>query len=279
MGKKNLDWNDFQYLVALEEGRTMKRAAELMGTDPTTVSRHVKRISDQLGIMLFSLQRGGDWQITSAGRQITSRAKAFQQGIEELDLDTDLAPSVRTVKVTSLEFLLTNYLAPALKTGLECYPSTRIELMAADKRISLAFGEADLALRFGRPTEGQLVAGMIAEVPFSFWQRPEQDSKNWIGFQEDLDWTPEMKHGHAVFDRPPAVRVSSFAAARIAGLELNMPFIAPAAVLTSDDPFVKAAGIAPVTRELWGVIHASRRLDRRLAAVRGWAKDAVHDRL
>lgn len=279
MGKKNLDWNDFQYLVALEEGRTMKRAAELMGTDPTTVSRHVKQISDRLGTMLFSLQHGGDWKITAAGRQITTRARAFQQGIEELDLNNDLAPSTRTVKVTSLDFLLTNYLAPALKSGLECYPNTRIELMAADKRISLAFGEADLALRFGRPTEGQLVAGMIAEIEYSVWRRPGTEGADWVGLQEELDWTPEMKHGFEVFDRAPKVRVPSYAAARVAALELDLPFIVPSAVLDPNDPFVKAEGVPTIRRELWGVIHASRRLDRRLAAVRGWAKEAVQDRI
>ncbi|MEM6307506.1 MAG: hypothetical protein AAF701_05930, partial [Pseudomonadota bacterium] len=209
------------------------------------------------------------------GKALAKRAKTFRDEIESVNLQTAQTDQPVSIKITSLEFLLTHYLAPYLGEGIACYPETLIELVGTDRRVSLAYGEADLALRFGRPQEGQLIASKILDMDFALWNIPDAANDTWIGLPEDLDWTPEMQLGLEHFQKPPAVRVTSFAAGRRASFSLGLPFIAPGALIRPTDPFQKIAPAATISREVWSVIHETRRLDQRLAAVRQWAKNSV----
>ena len=246
-----------------------------MGTDPTTVLRHIKRISQEHKIMLVQRTKGAGWELTAAGKALAKRAKAFRDDIEAIDLGTAATDEPVAIKITSLEFLLTHYLAPYLEEGLDSYPDTFIQLEGSDRKLSLAYGEADLAIRFGRPQEGQLIASKILDMEFALWGTSLGMTGDWIGLPESLDWTPEMQLGLSYFQRQPSIRVTSFAAGRRAALSLDMPFISPRALIRADDPFVKIGSDAAIHREVWSVIHETRRLDQRLAAVRQWAKNSI----
>lgn len=269
------DWNDFQYVLALHEGGTMKRAAELLGTNPTTVSRRIKKVSENFGVMLFTVKKGETWTITPAGERLTRLASSFKTKLGEIDVEDPKEESAETITISSLEFLLANYLAPQLNEGINCFPDTRINLVGSDKRVSLAFGEADLALRFGRPKEGQLIASKIAEIQFDVWQKPNTRSRDWVGLQEHLDWTPEMQFAHSHFGRPPIVRTSSFSAARNVAESLSISAIGPNAVMGLSPLLRPLREVEGVRRGVWSVIHESRKLSQRLIAVRKWAKEAV----
>lgn len=270
-----LDWNDLKYVLALRDGGTMKQAAVLLKTDPTTVSRHVKRISTLLNTDLFRMMKGGKWVLTPRGVEVTILAQKFKENLDKLYLGNAELDESETINITSLEFVLTHYLAPYLDGGLACFPDTKISLVGSDKRLSLAYGEVDIALRFGRPTEGQLLTSKIADVSFEMFAKNGVTSTDWIGMQEDLDWTPEMRLGHEHFGKPPVVRVSCFAAAREVAAATGLAAIGPAVVMLSGSKLVKLPNSPQVEREVWSVIHETRRHSQRLSAVREWIKIAV----
>ncbi len=273
-----LDWNDLQYVIALQEAGTMKRAAELLKTDPTTVSRHIKRLSKSLGVSLFVMQKGGKWIMTPEGENLFNLASEFNQRIETIKLFGLTAGAQRTVRITSIEFLLVNYLATDLATAAQRFPKTNIELVGSDKRLSLAYGEADIALRFGRPQEGNLIASKIAEVTFQIWSPEGFDGNEWVGLHSDLDWTPEMRYARAFFNRPPIVRVTSYSAARNAADSLQVATVGPSSVMAFSETLVPYTKTGPMTRDVWSVIHESRRHDQHLAQVRDWTREAVLNR-
>ncbi len=276
---KMLDWNDLQYILALDEGKTMRRAAELLNTNPTTVSRHLKALSEEREAVLYTRDKDGLCALTSEGKQLRELAKDFRSRLQELDVSHQQDDQTAEVTITSLEFLLTHMLAPDLAQGMASYPDTKINLIGSDRRLSLAYGEADLALRFGRPSEGQLIASKIAEVEFHIWGPAGHKSEDWIGLEEELDWTPEMRLGMAHFQKAPILRVSSFTAARNAAISLGYNFVAPFAVAVTKWEHVSPLDVDPVKREVWSVIHETQRHSQRLAAVRAWAKTAVQDTL
>jgi DNA-binding transcriptional LysR family regulator len=180
-----------------------------------------------------------------------------------------------TIVITSLEFLLTHFLSPKLKSGMNCYPETRLALVASDRRLSLAYGEADIALRFGRPTEGHLIASKIADVNFEFVRMQGSNSSEWIGLPEDLDWTPEMQCGLNHFGKQPILRVSCYAAAREAAISTGLAAIGPTVIMREGGMLEAVPNVPPVHREVWSIIHETRRLSQRLTAVRAWIKSAV----
>lgn len=274
-----LDWNDLQYILALDEGKTMKRAADLLQTNATTVSRHIKALSVQMDTVLFTRDKDGLCHLTPQGKQLLTIAREMRERLRSLDVPTNGDDVGEIIKITSLEFLLTHFLAPNLADVSGVGDGTRVHLIGSDRRLSLAFGEADLALRFGRPVEGQLIASKVAEVAFHAWSARGCTSNDWVGLDEELDWTPEMQFGFAHFGRAPAFRVSSFSAARNACLSLKLNVIAPAQVICPCWENFQINDVEPVTREVWSVIHESRKLDKRLATVRAWAKDVVQSGL
>lgn len=270
-----LDWNDLKYVLALRDGGTMKRAAAFLKTDPTTVSRHIKRISTQLNADLFHLSKGGQWSLTPRGTELTILAQQFRDNLNRLHLgDTSLGES-ETVVITSLEFVLAHYLAPRVLGGIKSFPDTKISLLGSDKRLSLAYGEADIALRFGRPTEGQLLTSKVADVSFDIFIVPGYAPDNWIGMAEGLDWTPEMRLGFQHFGAPPRLRVSSFAAAREAAIATGFAAVGPGVIMRQGQRLEPMAGAETVTRSVWSVIHETRRYSQRLLAVRDWIRTAV----
>jgi len=269
------DWNGFQYVLALDEGGTMRQAANLLGTNATTVSRHVKRMSEVHGVMLFTMHKGGNWVITPEGKELLRLALGFREKLRKLDLSKGADVDRQPITVTSIEFMLAHYLAPHVSDILDECPDVDISLLGADRRLSLAYGEAHLALRFGRPTEGNLLASRIAGIRFRVWAPPRTQPKRWIGLQESLDWTPEMKMGHEFFGCPPSLRVSSFAAARRAAIDTGFGAIGPTAVMLADDALAPVEGTTIVERDVWSVIHESNKLNMRLVSVRDWARCAV----
>lgn len=275
--ERMLDWNDLQYVLALDEGKTMRRAAELLQTNATTVSRHIKALSEERGAALFTRDKDGHCYLTHEGKQLRELAIDLRDRLQELDARAETRREHEIVTITSLEFLLTHMLAPKIDQGMASFPDTRIHLIGSDRRLSLAYGEADMALRFGRPSEGQLIASKIAEVEFHIWQPVHLKANEWVGLEEELDWTPEMQMGAAHFGKPPAIRVSSFVAARNAAISLGYNFISPAAVVCPQWESFSAVDCEPVKREVWSVIHETQKHSQRLAAVRLWAKNAVHE--
>ncbi len=266
------DWNDLKYVVALANGGTMKHAAELIGADATTISRHIKSLSTDMGAVLFTMSRSGTWEITSEGQLLLDVGLQMQSNIEALNQNGHISDELKTVKITSLEFLLTHYVAPQVGNFYRTVDDIKLELHGSDKRLSLAYAEADLALRFGRPTEGQLVASKVADIPHFIWSADQSKTRDWIGLNEHLDWTPEMQMGFTYFDKEPVLRVTSFAAARRASLSLGIPFIAPKILIQDGDPFERLHRTEGANREIWSVIHETKRHSQTLALVKEWIK-------
>jgi DNA-binding transcriptional LysR family regulator len=81
-----------------------------------------------------------------------------------------------------------------------------------------------------------------------------------------------MQLAHKVFSGPPLVRVTSFAALGEAAAALGIAAVGPERVMSEIPKLKKVESVEPVYREIWSVIHENRRHDKRLAAVREWAK-------
>ncbi|AKS46956.1 DNA-binding transcriptional regulator, LysR family [Octadecabacter temperatus] len=268
------DWNNLRYLLALYEGGTMKRAAELLDTSSSTVSRHVRSLSEDCQEMLAKQTKGEAWTITPKGLKLVKMATDLSFNFSNLDT-SDQEEQVTRVAITSLDFVLTYYLAPNLPQLLNEVPNIEVSLLSSDRRLSLAFNEADIALRFGRPCEGQLVAKRICSMPMRVWKPKGRDATDWVGMSEDLDWTPDMEMGRAVFGRDPIVRTSSYAAAKRTACSLGLGTIGPDVIMGAGETFA-ADPSQTVEREVWSVIHESRRMDKTLDKVKEWL-DHVFD--
>lgn len=269
------NWDDLRFVVALARYGSMANAARHLRTNTATVSRRIKRLNQSANTALF--QKGAtEWELTPEGRRLYDMAASFGDELETFKAASHTsAQTVQTVRVTSLEFLNAEVLAPAIRTFRENHANIAMELSATDRNVSLAYGEADIALRLSRPNEGRLVARRIADVRMGVFGHKGAKAKDWIGLPYELDWTPEMKNGHAHFGCEPALRLSSFSAILKAMHETGLNGIAPQFLADRSGPFeLLQPKEERCVREVWMLVHETRKNDLGIRNTCKWIENA-----
>lgn len=256
------NWDDLRFVVALARYGSMANAARHLRTNTATVSRRIKRLNETADNALF--QKGAsEWELTPEGRRLYDMAANFGEELENFKATSHTSKqSIQTVRVTSLDFLNAQILAPSMGGFHKHHPNIALELSATDRNVSLAYGEADIALRLSRPREGRLMARRIADLKIGVFGHKDSKEQNWIGLPYELDWTPEMKNGHAHFGCEPALRVSSYLGILKAMKETGLCGIVPQFLA---DGFGSFELLQPkeerCNREVWMLVHETRKND------------------
>ena len=95
-------------------------------------------------------------KLTDAASSILSHVEKMEfehQAISER-LGQHLNKLVGTVRISSVPFIVNRVLIPNLRTFQSMHPDLTVELVPEARNIDLTKREADLAVRFSRPSEG-----------------------------------------------------------------------------------------------------------------------------
>lgn len=269
------NWDDFRFILALSKAGSMSLAAKYLKTDATTVSRRVARLSSEYGLNLFRKTKGS-WVLTNAGEEFVQAARSFNGALENLRRVKENQLSGQSVILNTNHYIVTEFLAPKLKSFDAVKYGLRLAITSSDKRISLAYGEADIALRLSRPNEGRLIGSRIGKIGLGIYALEGADLSHWIGLTNDLDWTPEMQMGLEFFQKPPDLRLPGFDAIRTAAKELAWPAIIPHDMVKNSPEMKRIDPNIEILRDVWAVIHETRRDDHALRVVRNWAIECLH---
>jgi DNA-binding transcriptional LysR family regulator len=130
--------------------------------------RRIEHIEKGLGVQLFERRQSGYFP-THHGSLAADTAERIE--VEVRDLQSAIAAARRvltdTVRLTTNEILANRIVAPWLQSFQKLHPGVRIELVADDRRLNLARGEADIALRASSRPEG---AGIVVRrMPGLAW--------------------------------------------------------------------------------------------------------------
>src|SRR5262249_55742929 len=139
----------------------------------------------------------------------------------------------------------------------------RIELVGEDRQVSLAQGEADLALRLVRPREKGVVARKLAVLTYGLYgsrehvARRAKDAHDFLGYDESLDHPPQQRGLKKLAgDKGFALRsndLTNLMTAARAGLGLA---VLPCSMARSEPGLVRVpTALPPLTRELYLVFH------------------------
>jgi len=160
-----MDWDDLRFVLAVSRTGAALTAARDMGVNQTTVIRRIARLEQQLGASLFERRPRG-YSATELGREVSAVAARIEAEVD--GLATGLAARRRSVsgsvRLSAAESLANLLLAPCLQAFRKAHPDVRVELDASDRRVDVARGEADVALRAGsRPEGGGIVARRLPD--------------------------------------------------------------------------------------------------------------------
>lgn len=268
------NWDDFRFILALSNAGSMSLAAKYLNTDATTVSRRVNRLSSEYGLNLFRKTKGS-WLLTNAGEEFVRAASDFNHEISRLRRVKEEALSGIHVTVNSSEFVIAEFLAPNIKQLDALKSGFSLSLEASDRRISLAYGEADIALRLIRPRSGRLIGSKVGAIPMRCYQHKDSTTDKWVGLPQELDWTPEMRLAFEVFGHPPDLRVPNFDSMLQVAESMEWGAVGPKSIFDRSDLLTPKEEKRNITREVWAVIHESRRDDQSLKIVRDWVRNCM----
>lgn len=272
------NWDDLKYLLAVVDCGTMSGAAELLDSNATKVSRRVRRLEAEFGFPL--LERSGDgWRPTEASDPLVKTARRIKEAMASAEYDavrrsTDL--SGRLV-ISSMCFVNSLVLAHRCGDLIARHPQLEVQLDHTTKPQSLATGEADLALRTSRPTEGRLISRKLATFRIGIYQRLDAPrSERWLGLSKSMDDYPVMQHGYKHLAGPPAGRFNTLQTLASVMMATGLAGPLPSCVAAS------FPGLEPVLPDesfgengLWMMYHESKRSDPRVQEAVTWLSDIM----
>jgi DNA-binding transcriptional LysR family regulator len=166
-------WDDLRLFLVAHRSGSLTRAAARLGLNQSTTSRRLKAFEEVLGGPLFDRTPDG-LLLTELGDQLLApaeRAEAASLEVARLCLDAD-AELEGEVRVAISEGLSYFAIAPTVPKLQARHPKIRLAMLVSEAIADLTRREADLALRFVRPTRGDLVAKRIFEGGYALFAAP-----------------------------------------------------------------------------------------------------------
>ncbi len=274
------DWSDLRCFLALHRAGTLSGAGRRIGVSETTIARRLKRLERALGAPLFLRDAQGRAAITDAGQRILGPAEAAEQSHIALReaLGGAAAGVVGTVRISSVPVIVNRILVPRLPALRRDHPELMVDLAPDGRNVDLTRREADLAVRFSRPTQGglQVKAARLGQLSFGAFcaahlSAQEAEGLGWIAYDDTLAALPQAKWitapGARVTLRVGDIDTAIEAAATGLGKTLLPIGVA------SRDPRLRGlsemAGAFPA-REVWLLSHPQDSARQSVRAVKSW---------
>lgn len=164
------DWTLIRSFLAVAEAGSLSAAARATGISQPTLGRHIQAVEAELDVALFTRTAQGQ-TLTAAGQALLPAARAMQAAAAELALTAKghAAGVEGTVRITASR-VVSHVILPKVLARIRAEePGIQIDLVPSDTTENLLFGEADIALRMYRPTQPDLVARQIGELPLGLY--------------------------------------------------------------------------------------------------------------
>ncbi len=168
------DWNRARaFLVTAEEG-SLSAAARALGMAQPTLGRQVDALEQELGITLFQ-RVGRGLVLTDSGLELLDHVRAMGEAAGRVSLTAfGQSQSIEgKICISASEIYAAILLPPIIAKLRKAQPGIDIEIVASHSVSDLRRREADIAIRNFRPTEPDLIAKKIRDVPARFYATPD----------------------------------------------------------------------------------------------------------
>jgi DNA-binding transcriptional LysR family regulator len=210
--QRNQSWDDFRYFLAVARTGTLSAAAAQLGTEHTTVARHVHTLENELSNRLFHRTNSG-YGLTEAGERLLLTAEAIESAVisAKAAAGREGQKISGTVRIGAPDGFGTVFLAPRVSTLTRQHPMLDIEIFATSRLFSLTKREVDIAIGLSAPEQMRVVSRRLTDYRLHVYAsqdyldkaspiRTTDDLKNHptIGYIEELMFAPEVDYMSAI---------------------------------------------------------------------------------
>ncbi len=265
---QHLDWDQLRFLLAVARTASFSGAARHLGVDATTVARRIRALQDRLGATLLARAEEGSLRLTPLGQTVAVHAERIEAEVLGVGYAAGKgsAPVLGIVRLTAVPILANRLIVPCLPGFLAANPGLGVDLVADARNLNITRRDADLALRFARPSGGGegLWTRALGKVAYGLFGAAGLGPDGaFITYGEELGHLPQARWLEARIragGRRAPLRVSDAATAleaAAAGLGLTL---LPRAIAAADARLAEH-GHEPglLSREVWIIGHRDQR--------------------
>ena len=245
---QDVDWDDMRVFHVVAEAGSFARAARALDQHETTVARHIRRLEQRLGHVLW---RGPEAGVTEEGAALLHYARTMADAAAHAQAELSGRASPQgSVRITAVPWIVDAGLLPELPGWSQQVPGITLPLLSAHDSLDVLRGDADIALRLARPdAQGDVIVRKLCEVPFVV----DGAGAQWIGYVPERAHLPQAQWTDSVADHV-ALRLSDQAAVTAAVHQgLGRAWV-PHCVARRPDP-----ALGTRTRALWCLTHPRTR--------------------
>jgi DNA-binding transcriptional LysR family regulator len=163
-------WDDVRFFLAVARAGSQSAAARALGVGHVTVGRRITLLEERLGVTLLNRTPDG-FATTSAGEAILRQCAVMESAaldLERIAAGRDML-TTGVVRVTTTEALASQLMAPVIGSLRHAHPELQVDLIVGVRSLDIARSDADLAVRFARPSASDLVCRRLGDVGFSLY--------------------------------------------------------------------------------------------------------------
>ncbi|WP_193183156.1 LysR family transcriptional regulator [Nisaea sediminum] len=154
-----------RFFAAVAATMSFSKAAERLGTSAQNVSKNIRALEDELGVLLLN-RTTRVVTLTESGRAFLPRCNRLVEDYDELRAvmrDEGGSPAGNLVVTAPLTFGETHLLG-AVEKYLAANPRVTLDLRLTDQHLSLIDEGIDLSIRIGRLQDSTLIARRLGET-------------------------------------------------------------------------------------------------------------------
>lgn len=161
----NLDWEKLRLFDTVAEAGSFTEAARRLHMSQPALSRQIAALEESLGAKLFHRHARG-LAMTHEGEQLRAATADMHERIDRAAQAIDASRDRPTgaIRLTTTVSFGSTWLARQLGDFLDLYPDISVHLMLGDADLDLAKREADVAIRFHRPFQSELMQRPLAGI-------------------------------------------------------------------------------------------------------------------
>ena len=169
-----MDWDRLRIFHIVADAGSFSHASEEINTSQSAISRQVSNLEYEVGMPLFHRHPRG-LILTEQGELLYKRTRNIVDIIKDAEfelIDSKERPS-GDLSVTTTVGLGTNWLTPRLKDFTSKFPEINLELRLTDAELDVGMREADIAIRFHKPQQLDLIQRKLFTVHFHLYASPK----------------------------------------------------------------------------------------------------------
>ncbi len=264
-----IEWDDFRNFLAVARLGTLSAAARSLDVKQSTIGRRLTAFEDRTGVRLLQKTPRG-FVLTAAGEVALAEAEKMEAAAlaAERAIIAHDGRLEGEIRLTAVETVATELLAPILVQFAETHPRIRVKLLTGTQTLSIASREADLSVRLTRPSGGDLVIRKLGSMGFGFYAStgyidkhgltPENPLHRLILLADESAVLPEFEALKARFPGADVALRSDSRYVHLAMCKAGMGIACLAHYLADQTGLIRLADCS-ASREIWLAQHRDTR--------------------